>query len=297
MYGGVCLRRGRGSRVSSGRNKKCEDCCCVMEPAKRRRVLDAAETATALSRSAFEEEPPAAFNKEHYGEDGLNGRFEASDAIEMFAGSEAGGGGRFEDAETRDIAKNASLLVDLMRDHGLREGGCCIDVGAGTGLILRLLSSAVGHDGSVMALDISQKFCDFLVRRVRREALSNVKVQRTTAKSAELPAGSASFACLLDVYHHLEYPITFMRSLREALRPDGRVLVCDFHRDPSKVKSMPPSWALDHIRADQATFRAEIEKAGFRLVASPQLPTLKENYLMVFEKSDVASASVTTDCC
>ena len=128
------------------------------------------------------------------------------------------------------------------------------------------------------------------MRGLYPSGLSNVRIQRSTAKSVELPTGTAaSFACLLDVYHHLEYPITFMRSLKEALTPDGRVLVCDFHRDPSKVKSMPPSWALDHIRADQATFRAEIERAGFRLVASPSLPTLRENYLMVFERSDAAS--------
>ena len=55
--------------------------------------------------------------------------------------------------------------------------------------------------------------------------------------------------------------------------------------DPERVKSMPPAWALEHIRADQATFRAEVERAGFRLVASPVLDELRENYIMVFEKT------------
>ena len=135
-----------------------------------------------------------------------------------------------------------------------------------------------------------------------------------------------------------------MRSLRDAMAKDGRLLLCDFHRDPERIKSMPPGWALEHIRvsatpgsphppylrkrhrtpaahvnawpaeyggvhpvhpfpssppplpvhntcmprplrqADQATFRAEVERAGFRLVASPELEELQENYLMVFEK-------------
>ena len=117
-----------------------------------------------------------------------------------------------------------------------------------------------------------------------RDGLSNVTVQRCSDKATGLPAGCASFACLLDVYHHLEYPITFMRSLREALSEGGVVFLCDFHRDPERVKSQPPEWAYDHIRADQATFRAEVEQAGFRLVASPELASLTENYLMVFEK-------------
>lgn len=273
-------------------------------PDAKRRKLDAEDTASALSRAAYqdsnevEDELPAAFNKAHYGVDGLNGRFEASDAIEFFAGGEDGGGGKFEDIESRDIAKNAAALIDAMRTHGgLRSGATCLDVGAGTGLMLKPLSAAVsgsgkdansGADGShgrVIALDVSAKFCSFLNRRVLREKLSNVRVVHCTPKSTTLPVGtSASFACLLDVYHHIEYPSTFMRSVRDALCDHGRVFVCDFHRDPDRVKSMPPSWALEHIRADQATFRAEIEEAGFRLVASPELPGLQENYIMVFEK-------------
>ncbi len=285
--------------------------------APKRRKLDAAGTASALSRAAFEEdEAPVAFDAAHYGAGGLNGRFEAADAIEMFAGGEEGGGGRFEDAESRDIAKNAEALVRVMQEHGLRPGTTCIDVGAGTGLMLKRLSDAVsdasvsdaaisgcaavsgvaisgvaavsgavGSGGHVFAIDISRKFVDFLRRRVPRERLPNVTIRQCTPKSTALPAGTAaSFACILDVYHHLEYPITFMRSLRDALCEGGRVLLCDFHRDPERVKSMPPNWALEHIRADQATFRAEVERAGFRLVASPELPELTENYLMVFEK-------------
>lgn len=269
----------------------------------KRRKLDAAGAASVLSRAAYDDEgeAPAAFNTAHYGAEGLNGRFEMEGAIEMFAGGEEGGGGRFEDAESRDIAKNAEALVRVMQAHGLCRGATCIDVGAGTGLMLRKLSEAVGTGGEdggeeggedggdgghVIAIDVSSRFVQYLQRRVPKERLANVTVQRCTPRATSLPAGTgASFACLLDVYHHLEYPITFMRSLADALYEGGRVLVCDFHRDPARVTSMPPEWALEHIRADQSTFRAEIERSGFRLVANPELPELTENYLMVFEKA------------
>ena len=74
--------------------------------------------------------------------------------------------------------------------------------------------------------------------------------------------------------------------MRDALCEGGIVLLCDFHRDPERVKSQPPEWAFEHIRADQATFREEVEQAGFRLIASPELESLQENYLMVFERLD-----------
>ena len=77
-----------------------------------------------------------------------------------------------------------------MQAHGLRAGAICLDVGAGTGLMLASLSAAVGEGGRVVAIDISRAFCAFLSRRVPRERLANVTVQRCTAKSTAVAAGS-----------------------------------------------------------------------------------------------------------
>ena len=120
---------------------------------------------------------------------------------------------------------------------------------------------------------------------MQTELLANVTVQRCTATATTLPRSTpALLVRLLDVFHHFEYPVTFMRSVYDAMAPDRRVFLVEFHRDPERVKSMPSSWALQHLRADLATFQAEVERAGFRLVASPELPELSENYIMVFEK-------------
>lgn len=150
------------------------------------------------------------------------------------------------------------------------------------------MSDAVGESGTVWAVDLSSRFVDFMKVRAKRLGLQNVKVAKSSAKSVDLDEsvmGTIDFVCLIDVYHHIEYPITFMSSVRSALRPGKRLLVCDFHRDPARMTSHEPQWALDHIRASQDVFRAEIESAGFKLVASPELPDLTENYVMIFEAS------------
>ena len=59
-------------------------------------------------------------------------------------------------------------------------------------------------------------------------------------------------------------------------------MIVDFHRDPTKVTSHPPEWVMTHLRAGQETFRKEIESAGWVHVAEPEIPTLAENYVMVF---------------
>jgi hypothetical protein len=40
---------------------------------------------------------------------------------------------------------------------------------------------------------------------------------------------------------------------------------------------------MQHLRAGQEVFRAEIEACGFCLVAEPAIAELSENYVMVFK--------------
>ena len=118
--------------------------------------------------------------------------------------------------------------------------------------------------------------------RVATEGLRNVRVVEATPRDP-LPMGeAANLALMVDVYHHLVYPRSVCRRLRNALCPDGLLVVLDFHRDPSKVTSRSPEWVFGHIRAGQDTFRNEILGCGYVLVAEPDIPALKENYCMVF---------------
>ena len=253
-----------------------------------KRKLNASETAAVLTAAAQSDEPPVTFDASHYGSLGLNGRFESSDAIGFFAGGEDGGGGMFENAETRDIAGATGPLLSVFEEHGLIKGSTVLDVGAGTGLMLKPLSSAVGPDGKVLAVDLSARFVAYMRRRAQKHGLANVRVSRSSARSTELPSSSrfrADLALLLDVYHHVEYPQTFMRSVRAALREGGRLVLVDFYRDPKKMVTHEGSWALAHIRADKDVFVAEIVKAGFRMVAEPEIDALKENYVVIFERT------------
>jgi hypothetical protein len=56
--------------------------------------------------------------------------------------------------------------------------------------------------------------------------------------------------------------------------------VIDFERIPGTSSD----WVLDHVRGDRATFRAEIEAAGFLFIRELDIAGLEENYALEFVK-------------
>ena len=231
------------------------------------------------------EEVRANFNEKHYPK-GVNSKFMEGDCNSC--GEQFGNGkGIFEDTECREIAKTLPTIVTMLKQYGLKYGSYVADVGAGTGLVTKVLSKEVGDCGEVYAQEISPGFRELLQKTVEKDKLSNVFVIGGTDKSAKLPEDSFDLVLVCDVYHHFEYPRTMCKSLRKSLRKDkngsGYLVVIDFHRDDSKIWSKPKGWVMDHVRGSQAEFRAEIESAGFKLVAEPVVDGLTENYVMVFQ--------------
>lgn len=187
---------------------------------------------------------------------------------------------RFE-TESREIFANRDKIVEAC---DVKHGIVVADVGAGTGLFTRLFAKEVGADGKVYAVDIAPNFIKHIEKTTKERGISNVEAIVCTADSSNLPENSTDLAFICDVYHHFEFPHKTMTSIHRALRPGGRVVVIDFHR----IEGVSSDWILGHVRAGQDLFRSEIESAGFKLVGEPKF--LKENYFMIFEKSDAPKA-------
>jgi predicted methyltransferase len=181
---------------------------------------------------------------------------------------------RFE-SESRELYRARTEIVDAL---GLSPGMAIADVGAGTGLFVGPFARRVGAQGSVYAVEVSQRFVAHLQERVEREGLAPVRVVQSTARSVELPEGSVDVAFLCDVYHHFEYPKPMLASLRDALRSGGALVVIDFERIPGKTRD----WVMDHVRAGKAEFIAEIEAEGFELDREIAVEGLSENYMLRF---------------
>jgi ubiquinone/menaquinone biosynthesis C-methylase UbiE len=184
---------------------------------------------------------------------------------------------RFETAGREIFDHREEILVAARLKPGTRVA----DVGAGTGLFSFAFAGAVGPAGRVYAVDIIPKFIDHLRAESRKRRIGNVTAVLGKPRSVSLPPASVDVIFLCDAYHHFEYPRSMNRSMYRALRPGGTLVLIDFVRVPGTT----PKWVLEHVRAGQQEFSAELVAAGFVPVDEPPpLPSLKENYLVRFTK-------------
>ena len=109
-------------------------------------------------------------------------------------------------------------------------------------------------------------------------------------ETTNLPADSVDLVFLSDVYHHLERPEKILASLRQALKPDGKLVVVEFDR----VEGRSSEFVLKHVRAGKDVFIKEIEAAGFRRIPTAKPPALKENFFARSRKSERAIAEDRT---
>jgi predicted methyltransferase len=152
------------------------------------------------------------------------------------------------------------------------------DIGAGTGLFTLQFARAVGPDGRVYAVDLAPNFVAGVLARARAEGLANVAGIVNSERDVALPAASIDLAFICDTYHHFEYPGDTLASIRRALRPGGTLLLVDFRREPGSSSS----WVMGHVRAGREQVIAEVEAAGFRLLADEGL--LRSNYFLRFRR-------------
>ncbi len=198
---------------------------------------------------------------------GINKKFEKPNLKDVL--------GKLE-AESREVFAKRKEIVDACK---VKSGMTVADVGACTGLFTRLFAKGVGADGKVYAVDISPKLIGHINKTCKKVGIMNVVGVVCTQRSAKLPANAIDLVFICNTYHHFEFPFRSMRSIHQALKPGGEVIVIDFHR----VKGKTREWTFNHVRAGQEVFTKEIVSCGFKQVEERK-DLLSENYFLRFRK-------------
>ena len=182
------------------------------------------------------------------------------------------------EAESREIYHERRRLAELVAP---RPGSVVADVGAGSGFMVELFSEQVGPQGKVYAVDINPKLLALIAERARGNGRGNIETILASDDDTRLPASSIDLIFICDTYHHFEHPEQNLRSLYQALRPGGEMVVVDFRRAENETDS----FLREHVRATPEVFIREILAAGFELVARHDAPFLIQNFVYRFRKA------------
>jgi len=180
---------------------------------------------------------------------------------------------RFEH-EGRAIYDNRFQILDAM---GLKPGMDVADIGAGSGLISRLIAGRVAPNGTVYAVDIAKNMIDHINETAKKDNIPNLKAVLGDPRSPKLAPQSVDVVCIIDSYHHFEFPADMLAEIRKALRPDGTLVLIDFKR----IDGISRDYILKMVRAGEGTFTDEFLNAGFELVERRD-DMFPENYLLKF---------------
>jgi ubiquinone/menaquinone biosynthesis C-methylase UbiE len=181
---------------------------------------------------------------------------------------------RFEH-EGRAIYDKRFEILDAM---GLKPGMDVADIGAGSGLMSRLIAQRVAPGGTVYAVDIAKNMIDHINKTIQEEKITNIKAVLGDPKSPKLAPNSVDVICIIDSYHHFEYPTDMLAEISKALRPDGLLMLIDFKR----IDGVSRDYILKMVRAGEGTFTDEFLNAGFELVERRD-DMFPENYLLKFK--------------
>lgn len=158
----------------------------------------------------------------------------------------------------------------------IRPGMVVADIGAGVGYHALRLAALVGPEGLVYATDLQPEMLALLRRSAAEKGARNVVATLSGDTTTGLPRGVIDLALMVDVYHELDQPERFLEALREALKPDGRLVLVEFRGEDPDV----PIKVEHKMTAPQAI--SELDRAGFTLIERQEF--LPWQHLLIFAR-------------
>jgi putative heme-binding domain-containing protein len=155
----------------------------------------------------------------------------------------------------RDAEERPDSLLNTLE---IALGASVAEIGCGTGYFTWRLAERVGATGKMFAVDVQQKMLDLTAETTKKHQLSNVTLILGSENNPRLPP-ALDLVFIANAYHEFSEPEAILTAVRDALKPDGSVVIIEFAEGH-------PFGPLD--RAERMTvnqIRAEIEPIGFEL--------------------------------
>ena len=179
------------------------------------------------------------------------------------------------DRPQRESEEHPEVVIDALELH---EGEVVADLGAGSGFFTFRMAPKVGKTGKVLAVDLQDEMLETIRERAAESKVTNVVEVKDTETDPELPANSVDLVLMVDVYHELSYPYEVMTKVREALKPDGRVVFVEYRKEDPRV----PIKELHKLSVEQLD--KEMKVVGLKRVRTVE--TLPLQHIVIYEKDE-----------
>jgi precorrin-6B methylase 2 len=184
------------------------------------------------------------------------------------------GGADWLERSEREMEEHPDAALDAI---GIKPGMVVADVGAGTGYMTLRMARRVGPAGRVYANDVQPEMLRRLRQNAAKEKLANIETVLGTEADPKLPAGKLDLILLVDVYHEFSQPQKMLQRMREALKPDGRLVLLEYRKEDPSVPIRP-----EHKMSVQEV-KTEVEAEGFRM--DQVLETLPRQHILILKKT------------
>lgn len=119
-----------------------------------------------------------------------------------------------------------STLQETLKRLRVKQGQCVLDVGCGTGVLLKTLAETY-PDVALVGIDPTQEMlavaCQRLPKTIRLEQ----------AEAEKLPFDDESFDTVIscNMFHNIREPVAALKEMRRVLKPAGTFIVTDWCDD------------------------------------------------------------------
>jgi ubiquinone/menaquinone biosynthesis C-methylase UbiE len=178
------------------------------------------------------------------------------------------------DRSERESEEHPDQALDAL---GLKPGMVVGDVGAGTGYMSLKMAKRVGPSGKVYAEDVQPEMLRLLRQNAVKAKATNVETVLGNETDPKLPAGQLDLILLVDVYHEFSQPQKMLQKMREALKPDGRLVLLEYRKEDPTIPIRP-----EHKMSVQEV-KTELEAEGFRM--DQVLEILPRQHILILKKA------------
>jgi len=157
------------------------------------------------------------------------------------------------ESEERDSYQEPTKVLGFI---GPLDGATIIDIGSGSGYFSFKLAL---KGANVISADVNDEFLNHINKRLQTEPVKpgSIVTRKIQFDNPTLKPEEVDKALMVNVYHHIEDRVPYMKMVRNGLKKNGELILIDFFK--KKIPVGPPE---DH-KISAADVKLELEKSGF----------------------------------